>query len=193
MTLKGIIIRLKRIIRYPYYKLMFGNYCFNDSVESTSHITTRCVYLQKKVYIGYNARIQGIRRYNMTEFNPSIVFKSGASVQQNGHITCAQYIEIGENTAIGANVTITDIHHPYDDVQTPIERQDIEVNPVYVGDDCKIYNNVVILPGTRIGKHCTIGANSVVTGIIPDFSVAVGAPARVVKRFDFEQNIWKTV
>lgn len=106
-------------------------------------------------------------------------------------MTCARCVEIGENTAIAANVTITDIHHLYDDINTPIERQDIVVNPVRIGKDCKIYNNTVILPGTTIGNHVTVGANSVVSGIIPDYSVVVGAPAVIVKMFDAVEKRWR--
>ena len=104
---------------------------------------------------------------------------------------CASQIRIGKNTAVAANVTITDIHHPYEDVETPIERQDIITKSVLIGEDCKIYNNVVVMPGVHIGKHCTIGANSVVTHDIPGYSVAVGAPARVIKQYNFETKRWE--
>lgn len=106
-------------------------------------------------------------------------------------MTCAESIEIGENTAIAANVTITDIHHPYNDIATPIERQDLVVKPVKIGRDCKIYNNAVILPGTVIGNHVSVGANSVVSGVIPDYSVVVGAPAIIVKRYDYLSKTWR--
>lgn len=52
---------------------------------------------------------------------------------------------------------------------------------VTIGDDCWIGGNTTIMPGVEIGKGCTIGAGSVVTKSIPDFSVAIGSPARVVK------------
>lgn len=90
-------------------------------------------------------------------------------------------------------MTITDIHHPYDDISQPIEAQPIKTSPVEIGEDCKIYNGVVILPGCKIGKHVTIGANSVVTHDIPDYSVAVGAPAVVVKKYNFVSSKWETI
>jgi acetyltransferase-like isoleucine patch superfamily enzyme len=99
-------------------------------------------------------------------------------------------VYIGKHTAIAANVTITDIHHPYDDINTSIEKQQLIVTAVSIGDECKIYNNVVILPGTIIGKHCTIGANSVVSGNIPDYSVVVGIPAYIIKRYSTENKAW---
>ena len=102
------------------------------------------------------------------------------TIQQNIHLTCANLVEIGENTALAANVNITDIHHPYVDINTPIERQDIEVKSVKIGKDCKIYNNVAILLGTIIGV--TVGANSVVKGVFPDYCVIVGMLAYIIKR-----------
>lgn len=56
--------------------------------------------------------------------------------------------------------------------------------PVTIGDDCWIGGNVTIMPGVTIGKGCTIGAGSVVTKDIPEFSVAIGSPAKVVKKVD---------
>ena len=55
--------------------------------------------------------------------------------------------------------------------------------PVSIGDGSWIGHGAVVLPGSRIGRHVTIGANSVVSGDIPDFSVAVGSPARVIRRY----------
>lgn len=145
------------------------------------------------VRVGKNARIEGVTKYNTTQFNPSIIISDRVSIQQNVHITCAKKIFIGENTAIAANVSITDIHHPYIDVNIPIEKQNIEVKEVFIDADSKLYNNVVVLPGVRIGKHVTIGANSVVANDVPDFSVAVGSPAKVIKYYDFETKKWIVV
>lgn len=145
----------------------------------------------ENVLIWYHGRVEGVSRYNGVSFCPRIILRDGVKIQQNLHLTCAKCVEIGENTAIAANVTITDIHHPYDDIEKPIERQDLVVNPVTIGKDCKIYNNSVILPGTVIGNHVSVGANSVVSGIIPDYSVVVGAPAIIVKRYDETCKTWR--
>ena len=53
-----------------------------------------------------------------------------------------------------------------------------------IGEDCKIYNNAVILPGVTIGNHSVVGANSlVIEGVYPDFSIIVGSPAKIVRRY----------
>lgn len=62
---------------------------------------------------------------------------------------------------------------------------DLEITkPIIVGNECYIGNNVIILPGVRIGNHCIIGAGAIVSRDIPDNSVAVGIPARVIKTTD---------
>ena len=92
-------------------------------------------------------------------------------------------IEIGDDVWTGHNVYITDQNHGYQDVSRPISQQSQPERPVSIGDGSWLGFGAVVLPGARIGKHVTIGANSVVTGDIPDFSVAVGSPATVIRRF----------
>lgn len=181
---------VKRMVAYIRNNWRFGAYRWSDSIESTRHITCRYVYLGKNVRIGYGARIQGVTAYNAARFTPRIELADNVSIEQNIHLTSANRVSIGRNTAIAANVTITDIIHPYEDVNVPIERQDIEVKEVTIGSGCKVYNGAVILPGCHIGDHCVIGANAVVNVDIPSYSVAVGAPARIVKRYDAQLKRW---
>jgi acetyltransferase-like isoleucine patch superfamily enzyme len=89
----------------------------------------------------------------------------------------------------GHHVYITDQNHGYERVDLPISMQTQPENPVVIGDGSWIGAGSVILPGARIGKHVAIGANSVVNGEIPDFSVAVGSPAKVVKQYS-EHSGW---
>lgn len=177
------------IINKPRYK----SYFWSDNVFSSKFITPKYVSLGQNVKIGPNARIEGVPKYNEISYTPEILLMDGVSIEQNIHLTCANSIEIGSNTAIAANVTITDINHPYTDISLPVERQNLEISQVVIGEDCKIYNGAIILPGVHIGKHCVIGANSVVTHDIPDYSVAVGSPARVIKYYDFATSQWLKV
>lgn len=188
--LKRIYLSLGRRIWYIINKPAFRKLGKNVVVKKALIITRPFVSIHNNVFIYYHARIEGIQTYEGVTFTPNIILDDFCTIQQNLHLTCAQKVYIGKNTAIAANVTITDVHHPYEDINLPIERQKIKVNPVTIGDDCKIYNNSVILPGTTIGKHCTIGANSIVSGTIPDYSVVTGAPAKIIKRYCFERKEW---
>lgn len=176
-----------------WYRLFFKNIGKKSIIIKPLKITPKYIYIEENVKILNNARIEGVSSYINNHYNPEIYISSNVSIQQNLHLTCANKISIGKNTAIAANVTITDINHPYKDINIPVEKQPLEIKEVSIGADSKIYNNCVILPGVSIGKHCVIGANSVVTQDIPDYSVAVGAPAKVIKKYNFKTKKWETI
>lgn len=96
-----------------------------------------------------------------------------------GHLA----IDIGNDVWTGHHVYITDQNHGYEIVDLPISMQTQVEKPVVVGEGSWIGAGSVILPGAHIGKHVAIGANSVVNGNIPDYSVAVGSPAKVIKQY----------
>ncbi|KAJ4159231.1 uncharacterized protein LMH87_008139 [Akanthomyces muscarius] len=96
-------------------------------------------------------------------------------------LDCA-IVEIGNRVQFGPFVSIFSATH---ETGVQSRRDGVEyAKPVVIGDDCWIGGNTTIMPGVTIGKGCTIGAGSVVTKSIPDFSVAIGTPARVVKKVD---------
>lgn len=91
-------------------------------------------------------------------------------------------VTIGDRVMFGPFVSIFAATH---DTDVQSRRDGVEyAMSVSIGDDCWIGGNVTIMPGVKIGKGCTIGAGSVVTKDIPDFSVAVGSPAKVVKKVE---------
>ncbi len=71
--------------------------------------------------------------------------------------------------------------------------QPLILGNVKIGEGCWLGENVLVLPGKKIGKKCIIGAGAVVSHDIPDYSLAVGNPARVVKKYDFVEHQWKSV
>ena len=102
-----------------------------------------------------------------------------------GHLA----IEIGNDVWTGHHVYITDQNHGYENVDIPISQQTQIERAVSIGDGSWLGAGTVVLPGARIGKHVAVGANSVVTGILPDYCVAVGTPARVIKQYS-EESGW---
>jgi acetyltransferase-like isoleucine patch superfamily enzyme len=90
-------------------------------------------------------------------------------------------IEIGDDVFTGHDVYITDANHGYEDQSVPIGRQFAPPRPVRIGRGSWLGHGTVVLPGATIGCHVVVGAGSVVTGALPDFTVAVGNPARVVR------------
>ena len=90
-------------------------------------------------------------------------------------------VEIGNNVFFGPAVQIYTATHPLD----AIERRSVEFSkPVSIGNDCWIGGNAVICPGVKIGNGCVIGAGAVVTKDIPNNSLAVGNPAKVIRKLN---------
>ena len=189
--MRRIIIYWARLRGLIYSLKSLSGANFHLRLYKELRISSSRIRFGKGVVIYYNARIEAIIFYEEINYNPIIEFGNNVTIQQNIHLTCAQHVTIGQNTAIAANVTITDINHPYDNIKLPIDKQRLKVFPVKIGNDCKIYNNAVILPGVTIGNHCVIGANSVVNQNIPDYSIVAGTPARIIKRFDFSTQNWR--
>lgn len=107
------------------------------------------------------------------------------------HIFAVHKIIIEEDVLIANHVYISDNLHSYEDIKSPIWKQPVKYKrDVVIGRDSWIGENVSII-GANVGKHCIIGANSVVTHDIPDYSVAVGSPARIVKRYNFNVQKWQ--
>jgi len=126
--------------------------------------------------------------------SPKLRIHSFAGIGMGATISAAGRIEIGEYALLARNVYISDHGHGYEDLDKPIMHQGISrVKPVSIGRHTWLGQNVVVLPGVTIGEHCVVGANSVVLSDLPDHSVAVGSPARVVKTYNKITKRWERV
>jgi len=100
-------------------------------------------------------------------------------------------VTIGNDIRLAQNITLSGLNHNYQDVSRPIHIQGVSTSPIIIEDATWIGANVVVLAGVTIGKHCVIAAGSVVTKDIPAYSVAVGNPARVLKKYNSETSTWE--
>jgi carbonic anhydrase/acetyltransferase-like protein (isoleucine patch superfamily) len=124
---------------------------------------------------------------------PSLIFGDGCRIGHMNHITCINEVRIGKNVLTADRVYISDHSHDFLDTKAPILSQPaVSKGKVSIGDGTWIGENVVVL-SCSIGRHCVLGANAVVLHDVPDFSVAVGIPARVVQRFDPASQSWVKV
>ncbi|MDR1612311.1 MAG: acyltransferase [Planctomycetota bacterium] len=114
-------------------------------------------------------------------------------IRENVQITAAGSVHIGEKVGIGRNCLVSDHDHGYEDVGKFIMDNPITApRPVVIEDGCFLGCAVRVAPGVRIGRNSLVGFGAVVTRDIPPFSVAVGAPARVVRRYNFETGRWES-
>lgn len=115
-----------------------------------------------------------------------------SAIGMGATISAALSIVLEDHVLLARNVYISDHGHEFSNIEIPIKHQGItKPQPVKIGRSTWLGQNVVVLPGVTIGEHCVIGANSVVRSSIPAYSVAVGVPARVVRRFNPASAQWE--
>lgn len=100
-------------------------------------------------------------------------------------------VTIGDEVILAQNVVASGLNHSYEDVKTPIWRQACSTSEIVLEDECWIGANVVITAGVRVGKHAVVAGGSVVTKDVPPYSIVVGNPARVVKKYNPETESWE--
>jgi acetyltransferase-like isoleucine patch superfamily enzyme len=123
----------------------------------------------------------------ITAPDPARIRIGGGSFLNIGVMVAAmELVEIGEHCMLANGCFVTDANHRFSDPVTPVPWQGFDTKgPTRIGDNCWLGANVVVTSGVTIGARCVIGANSVVTTDIPPHSIAVGAPARVVRTIQY--------
>lgn len=168
------------------YRFVLGKIHVSDYVGSLIF-----VYGSKNIKLGKRVRIFPGCRMECHD-NGKITIGDNVSIGQNFHITSGnRELYIGDNTTISGNTFITNIDHEYSEINVHILNQPHIIKETKIGKNCFIGYGVAIQAGTILGSQCVIGANSVVRGKFPDYCVIVGAPAKIVKRFNLASNKWE--
>ena len=102
-------------------------------------------------------------------------------------------VTMGNGSDTGQNAFVAGFNHGYNDGEINSSDQPLDIRPVVIGDDSHVGANSVVVAGVTIGRRCQIGAGSVVTKDIPDFSIAVGNPAKIIKRYNHDTKQWEKV
>jgi acetyltransferase-like isoleucine patch superfamily enzyme len=131
----------------------------------------------------YASLSAGVMPGHVLDHTPVVSIGDRVLVGKGSGIVAHDRVVIGDDVFTGHHVYITDANHGYDDTTLPIGRQFAPSRPVRVGSGSWLGHGTVVLPGADIGRHVAVGAGSVVTGPLPDFCVAVGNPARVIRRY----------
>lgn len=114
---------------------------------------------------------------------------SGTFLNLGVMVAAMDLVEIGDHCMLANGCFVTDSNHRFDDPDMPVPWQGFTTRgPTRIGDNVWLGANVVVTSGVTIGERCVVGANSVVTADLPPFSVAVGAPARVVRTIDYGER-----
>jgi len=125
-------------------------------------------------------------------FNPIIEIGDGVYLGHRLHLTAVNRVTIEEKAMIADTVYISDNVHEYRDVNLPIQEQAvISRGPLTIGAGSFIGEGARIVGSVRVGRNSVVGANAVVTKSIPDYVVAVGVPARIIRVYDHKSGSWR--
>lgn len=165
----------QRLIRFPFY--LRGR----SGVKFGTNLTT-----------GYGCRI------DCADSRDSLEIGNNNSWGDRVHIVALEKVIIGNDCLFASNIFISDCDHgkyqsDCEDIFIHPKDRPLYCKPVIIGQDCWIGENVCILKGSKIGDFCIIGANSVVNSEIPNYSIAVGQPAKVIKKYNLAAKRWENV
>jgi acetyltransferase-like isoleucine patch superfamily enzyme len=185
------LMRFRILLFYILNKRKFKRLEFRSLIEKPLRIDgeeyislLRGAIVQKYSFL-YAAKID--------EHEPGLIIGKGSVLGNYNHIAAVRKVVFGEYVLTSDRVYVSDNLHGYENVNVPIMHQPVKFkSEVYIGDGSWIGENVCII-GARIGRNCVIGANSVVTNDVPDYSVAVGSPAKVIRKFNIQTNKWEAV
>ncbi len=125
------------------------------------------------------------------KFTPRISIGDRVTATADLQISAINEITIEDDVMFASNINIIDSLHGFENANVPYKYQKLfRSAPVYIKRGCWIGQNVVILPGVTIGELTIVGANSVVTKNLPDRCIAVGSPAKVIKKWDETTQKW---
>lgn len=155
------------------------------------------IKLPERFSFGDHLWMETISQYGGVEYNPYLEIGENFTASDYFHIGCVSKIVIGANVLVGSKVHITDHAHgiyegcaqstPY---SMPIQRMLPNDGFVVIGDNVWIGDGVVVLPNTNIGNGAIVGANSVVSRDVPANVMVVGAPAKIIKKWNDVEGRW---
>jgi lipopolysaccharide O-acetyltransferase len=141
--------------------------------------------------------LHAVTQYHDQQFSPRIAIGNRARISQWVHIAATNFVQIGDDALIGSKVMITDHNHgqyaegAHTEPQTAPAWRPLDRNrQVVIGNNVWLGDNVVVTPDSFIGDGVVVAANSVVRGSIPPFSLIAGAPATIIKTYDFVTQKW---
>lgn len=191
MKLLDVLLHPIKVYREQQLLKSYGNMGTNSHVYNPYVISH-----PQNLYIGDSTTILDgaeIRLYpERTGHNGKVQIGDNCYAREGLTLLGVGDILIGNGCVIAKNVSIISFNHgmnPESDVYYA-DQELVWEGSTEIGEGCWIGEKAIILPGKKIGKKCIIGAGSVVTHDIPDYSIAVGNPAKIIKKWDFDTHKW---
>lgn len=182
------------------------NFIYTKLFWPSARLIRRPFYIRGRQYMqygsgfttGYHCRFE---MYRIDKKQDTYLIKLGQNCKfgDRVHLSAVESITIGDNCLFASNILVTDNEHgsyagshhssPYEEP----DKREIYTNPVAIGKNCWIGENVVILPGATLGHGVVVGANSLVKGNFPDNCIIGGSPAKILKIYNDASKKWEKI
>lgn len=178
------------VITQYIYKRRFGHIGSSAILFKPMQLdNVKTISIAKGVFISEGAWLMGAKNSS----NMTLKIDSGTVIGHFSHIVGMSEVCIEKDVLIADRVFISDCTHGYNIIDKPIAKQPIKIiKSIIIGEGSWLGENVCVC-GANVGRHCVIAANSVVIKDIPDYCLAAGSPAKVVKTYNFETKMWEKV
>lgn len=178
--------RILWTLRALFYSIFFNKIGFPTYIGKPIFL-----YGVSKISLGRKVRIFPMSRMEVHGKNSKIIIEDDVAIGQNFHIISGGVLVIETGTIIAPNVFINNLDNDYLEIGVSYLKQKEIVKETRIGKNCFIGIGSSIHAGTVLGEQCIVGSNAVVKGVFKDFSVIVGNPCKVIKRYDRDEKKWK--
>lgn len=193
------IIYFRKIINKLYNCIIIGR--TDTSIDSRAKIIGfKGIKIGHNFYAGKGLWLEAVSDKNEKLKTTKLTIGNDVSFSDFNHIGASNLIKIGNHVLFGSKCYVTDHNHG---IYQGNQQSNIDVAPenrkltkdgfVTIEDNVWLGDNVIILPNVTIGYGSIIGAGSIVTKSIPAYSIAVGSPAKVIKKYNLDSRKWVKV
>lgn len=206
---RKILVYSGRFLEKVFYRMAtdlpkFSNVPIETRIDYPRRIINpSCITMGNNVWLGPGSFLNAIKQYptlsmrhfqreqSIQSFMPRIIIGDRVTSTASLQITAMKEVVIEEDVMFASNVNITDGFHGFERADEPYKYQKMcRIAPIHIKRGCWIGQNVLIMPGVTIGEFTIVGANTVVTKSLPKQCIAFGTPARIVKRWNIDEQKW---
>ena len=187
---------MKKTIKKLYMLFLHPILFFTNTFKNNLFVRSGQIKRINKMNIGKNISFGRDTRINFydKENDKKLYIGDGSYFCNRVTILCGGKIVIGRNVLVASDVCFFAENHSIDaNSSVPYMKQDLKFKDVYVGDGAWIGEKAIILPGVELGKRCIVAAGAVVTKSFPAYSLVGGVPAKVIKKYNFDNHLWESV
>lgn len=184
-----MIYKIFWIFRAVLYKLFFKRFDFPSYIGKPIFL-----FGVSKISIGKRVRIYPNARMEVHGENSELIIENNVGIGQNFHVISGSKLIIETGTIIAPNVFVNNMDNDYTEIGKNVLKQKQIVKETRIGKNCFLGYGSIIQSGTILGEQCIVGAGTIVNGgYYPSFSVIVGNPGKVIKRYDNKTLKWEKI